>query len=354
MHVPQLDLEPASTTNRERVRTRLDRLAKPPGSLGRLEHLAVRLAGMQHRARPRLDQPRVVIFAASHAVADNHSVSAYPPETTARVVEAFCNGSAAVNALADRADLPVDVVDLGVEGLSDDLTIDEPNVTVRRPSLASPGARDLVDGPAAPEETATQALEAGLETARRADAGGADAICLGDVGIGNTTSAAAVAARLLDRSPSEMTGPGSGLDADGVDHKAGVVERALSRSTAASERPLEVLADLGGPDYLAMAGCCLGAAQRHIPVILDGYIVSTAALGAVGTDPSVADYLLPATLSAEPGHRAVLEAMDVGEPLLDWSLRLGEASAATLVVPLLRSACAVVDQMATLDEVITP
>jgi len=349
---PNFDIEPADTGSRERVRQRLDELAKPPGSLGRLEEIAVDLAGMQHRDRPTVDRARVVIGAASHTVADRRPVSAYPSETTASIVEAFCGGSAAVNVLSDRADLGLEVLDLGVEGVTDDLAAREPGVTLQHTEISAPGASDIVEGPAVEPSEAECALAAGIEAADRAANAGAEAICLGDVGIGNTTAAAAVAARLLDRPPGEVTGPGSGLDDQQVDRKAEVVRQALERTDVGAEQPLEVLAQLGGPDYLAMAGCSLGAASRRMTVILDGYIVSTAVLAATLVDERVCQYVLPASLSPEPGHREVLEAAGVGEPLLDWSLRLGEASAATLVVPLLKSACAIVDEMATLDEIL--
>lgn len=169
------------------------------------------------------------------------------------------------------------------------------------------------------------------------------------MGIGNTTPAAAVAARLLGRPAVELVGPGTGLDAEGVSHKARVVQRALDRG--GPEEPWEALADLGGFELVALAGCMERAAELQIPVLLDGFIVGAAALAAVRARPALRPFLQLATASAEPGHVAICEALEVGPPLLDWGLRLGEASGAAACLPLLRSACALLDEMATLEEV---
>jgi nicotinate-nucleotide--dimethylbenzimidazole phosphoribosyltransferase len=194
------------------------------------------------------------------------------------------------------------------------------------------------------------AMGLGREAVLRAVADNVDVLALGEMGIGNTTAAAALAARLLGRPGVDLAGPGTGLDAAGVSHKARVIQRGLDRE--GPQDPLGALADLGGLEIAALVGAILEAAARRVPVVLDGFIVSVAALVAVQLNPNVRAHLIPATRSAEPGHGVVLDALDLGPPLLDWGLRLGEGSAATLALPLCRAACAALRDMATLDEVL--
>lgn len=329
------------------TRAYLDRLAKPPGSLGGLEDLAVFLAGAQRRHPPRVDAPRVIIFAGDHAVAEAQGTSPYPSAVTVAMVHTICAGKAAVAALARQAGATVEVVDVGVrervrvspQGLID--FIDD---------KVAPGAADLSVGPALTDDQRALAMEAGARAVARALARGADLLCFGEMGIGNTTPASAVAARLLGRPAADLVGPGTGLDAAGVAHKASVVQRALDRGGPTD--PLGALADLGGLEIAALTGAMLAAEERSVPVLVDGFIVSAAALVAVRVDPGVRRVLYPATRSAEPGHGLVLEALGLGRPLLDLGLRLGEASAATAAIPLARSACALVEEMALLEEVL--
>jgi nicotinate-nucleotide--dimethylbenzimidazole phosphoribosyltransferase len=188
------------------------------------------------------------------------------------------------------------------------------------------------------------------QAAERAAAAGCDVLALGEMGIGNTTAAAALAARLLGRPAAELVGPGTGLDPEGVARKAAVVQRGLDRGGPAE--PLGALADLGGFELAALAGCMLRAAGLRLPVVLDGFIVGAAALAAVRLEPGLSAYLLPATRSAEPGHRHVLRALGAGEPVLDLGLRLGEGSGAALVLPMLGAAARLLSEMATLEEVL--
>lgn len=331
------------------VRARIDGLAKPPGSLAALETLAVRLAAAQARPTPVADRARVVVFAGDHGVAREESVSPYPPEVTASMVRTFAAGRAAVAVLARQAGAELEVVDVGVAGLSE-LPPGTDGVRVVGARVAE-GTANLAAGPAMTPAQRDEALQAGAAAADRAAVDGVQVLAIGEMGIGNTTPATAIACRLLGRPAEELTGPGTGLDVSGVSHKARVIQRALDRTDVTG--PLDVLAELGGFELVAMVGCMLQAAHHRIPVVLDGFIVGASALAAVRLDPGLRPYLVAATRSAEPGHAAILDAVDAGEPLLDLGLRLGEASGAALALPLLRSACAIVEGMATLDDVLS-
>jgi len=195
-----------------------------------------------------------------------------------------------------------------------------------------------------------EAIAVGAEAVERAVADGVDLLCLGEMGIGNTTPATAVASRLLDRPAVELVGPGTGLDAAGVAHKAAVIQRGLDRGGTSTA--LDALADLGGFELAALTGAILRAEVRDLPVLLDGFIVGASALVAVRAEPAVRRVLLPCTHSAEPGHAAILTALDLGPPVLDLGLRLGEASAAVAALPLVRSAAALVGEMALLEDVL--
>lgn len=331
------------------AQARLDALAKPPGSLGRLEGLCAWLAGCQGRLPPTVLRPRVLLFAADHGVARAQPVSPYPSEVTAAMVRTFLADRATVCLFARQAGAELEVVDVGVRGLPEGLPTEGPGpLLVRRP--VGPGTRDLSAGPAMSEGEAEEASAAGREAAERAAAAGVDLLALGEMGIGNTTAAAAVGARLLGRPAVELVGPGTGLDAAGVARKAAVVQRALDRG--GPSEAWGALADLGGFELCALAGCIERAAELRLPVLLDGFIVSVAALAACRRRPELAPFLRPATRSAEPGHAVVLEALALGNAILDLGLRLGEGSGAALALPILRAAAGLLHEVATLEEVL--
>ncbi len=337
---------PVSEHCRQKARARLDSLAKPPGALAQLEELAVWLAGAQHLDMPVVQAPRVVVFAADHGVVAR-GVSPFPQAVTQAMVHTFASGSAAVAVLARQAGATLEVVDVGVRGLGEVHSVEGVNV-VRAP--VSDGTADLSTSPAMSPEQLSKALQAGADAAERADQAGVDLLAIGEMGIGNTTAASALAARLLGRPAAGLVGPGTGLDAPGVSRKVRVVQEALDRGGDSS--PLGALADLGGFELAAMVGCMVRAAQLQMPVLLDGFIVGSAALAAVRLCPGLAGYLMPATASAEPGHVAVLDGIGAGPALLKLGLRLGEASGAALAIPLAKSACAVMAEMATLADVL--
>lgn len=326
---------------REAAAARQQQLTKPAGSLGELETIAIRLAGMQGRVCPQLDAPWISIFAADHGVAAA-GVSAFPQAVTAQMVANFANGGAAICALARRIDARFEVVDVGVASDTRHLG----NV-VQHKFIG--GSANFLQQPALQAEQLGAALVAGRAAVARADQAGADCFIGGEMGIGNTTSAAALACVWLDAAPEQLAGPGTGLDAAGVSRKAGVIRQALALHADALASPLTTLAALGGLEIAALTGAYIAAAQAGLPVLVDGFISSVAALAAVRINPGVRDWLLFGHQSAEPAHAQVLQALD-GKPLLQLGMRLGEASGAAAAFPLLQLACALHAEMATFAE----
>ena len=314
-------------------------LTKPPGSLGRLEELGVTLAAMQGQQRPQLDKVWISVFAADHGVVAE-GVSAFPQVVTAEMVRNFARGGAAISVLAREWNARLEVVNVGTVQPLEDL----PGVLDAR---VGPGTANFVHEPAMSLEQLHDALEAGREAAERAAIGGAQLFIGGEMGIGNTTSAAAVACSLLGLPAAQLAGPGTGLDADGVAHKSLVIERALAKQR--SDQPLVALQRLGGFEIAALAGVYLRCAQLNLPALVDGFITTAAALAAVRFRPELAGWLFYSHCSAEPGHRRLLQALEA-RPLLDLGMRLGEGSGAAVAMPLLRAAAALHARMATFAE----
>lgn len=333
-HQPPPSLNPSRIS---RARERQAALTKPPGSLGRLEELAVTLCGQQDTDTPGVDRSHISIFAADHGVCAE-GISAFPQQVTGQMVANFAHGGAAISVLARHLGARLEVVNLGTVEPMPEL----PGVLVQR---IGPGTANLALHPAMTNAEVRQALEAGDQAAQRAANNDAQLFIGGDMGIGNTTSAAAVACALLAETPSVIVGPGTGLDAAGVQHKIRVVAKALQRH-GDNRSPLAVLASLGGFEIAALTGAMLGCAQRRIPMLVDGFIVSVAALVAVLQQPELAPWLHFAHRSGEPGHGRILQAL-AAQPLLDLNMRLGEASGAAIALPLLRQACALHNQMAS-------
>jgi nicotinate-nucleotide--dimethylbenzimidazole phosphoribosyltransferase len=323
------------------ARARHDRLTKPPGSLGRLEDLAVWLAGVRGVARPRIAQPVIVVAAADHGVAAA-GVSAYPAEVTGQMVANFLAGGAAVNVLARQAGARVLVVDAGVAVPP----APHPALVSRR---AGAGTADIRRGPAMPRDVARRVVEDGIALAGDLAVGGADAVALGDMGIANTTPSAAIVAAFTGLPPARVTGLGTGIGPERHAHKVRVVERALAVNRPDPDDPLGVLAGVGGFEIGFLAGVALGAAAARRPVVLDGFITTAAALIARALGPAAGAFMVASHRSVELGHQAALDLLGL-EPLLDLRLRLGEGSGAALALPLLRAAAAVLDEMATFAE----
>ncbi len=328
------------------ARARQQELTKPAGSLGRLEDLAVQLAALQGQERPRVRPAAALIFAADHPVTA-HRVSAYPSEVTRSMLANLDAGGAAASVLARCHDLPLRVLDVGVAGTP------APARIVDRHEVAAHARGDLRGADAMSAETEALARQAGRDAVAALDPD-TRVVVLGEIGIGNTTPAAAVAAALLGRPAADLVGPGTGLEAEGVRRKARVVQEALDRVRATDPAsPDARLRQLGGPDLSALVGAVLAAAERRIAVLVDGAIVSVAALAASRIDASVRAALIFSHRSAEPGHRLVLEALEA-EPLLDLGMRLGEASGGLAAFPLVEAACRLHDEMATFAEASVP
>ena len=319
---------------------RQGQLTKPPGSLGRLEAIAVQLSAMQGTDKPLMEHAHISIFAADHGVAAE-GVSAFPQAVTAEMVRNFARGGAAISVLATCLKARLEVVNLGT------VSPVEPLANVRDERIAA-GTANLARDSAMTEAQLDAALQAGRAALLRAKQDGAQLFIGGEMGIANTTSASAVACALLHESPQLLAGPGTGLDGNGVARKAIVIQRALNLHQANLVQPLDVMRHLGGFEIAALTGAYLAAAQNGIPVLVDGFISSVAALVAVRFNPHVSGWLIFAHTSAEPGHQCVLAALNA-QPLLQLGMRLGEGSGAAMAVPLLQLACALHNGMATFE-----
>ena len=334
-------IEPLDRSLEPQFRALIDGKAKPLGSLGRLEDLAVQLGLIWHPLPPRTEHAAVFVFAADHGIA-GEGVSLYPASVTRAMVATYLAGRAAVNALAKASRVDVHVIDAGVDaeipahpGLID--------AKIRRAS------RNAVHESALTSREVSDCLARGASIVATSIDAGTDVVAIGEMGIGNTTSAALLTHRLASAPLAECVGAGAGLDAAGVARKLAVAERAASRSGATS--PLDVLAEFGGYEIAMMAGAVLGSAERRRPVIIDGFIATAAALVAVRLQPAARGYCVFAHRSAERGHAVLLEAIGA-EPYLDLGLRLGEGTGAVMAVPLLRAAAGILTGMADLSDVL--
>lgn len=321
---------------------RQESLTKPPGSLGALERLAAQLAALQQTERPSATTAPILLFAADHGVTAQ-GISAFPASVTVQMLHNFANGGAAISVLARELGCPLHVIDAGTFSATE-----IPGVVTDKSRCAT---RDFSCEPAMTHEEMVFAIDAGRRATLRAIGSSADLIILGDMGIGNTTSATAIAAALLDQQSSDLAGAGAGLDVSGVAHKSRVIAAALDKHqlTQTGAKPLDSLRCVGGFEIAALVGAIIASTQERVPVLVDGFIVSVAALVAVRINSSCRPWLLFSHRSAEPGHRSVLDKLDA-DPILDLGLRLGEGSGAAIALPILRLACALHSQMSTFDE----
>jgi nicotinate-nucleotide--dimethylbenzimidazole phosphoribosyltransferase len=334
-----LAIDPVDRKAEAAARRELDRKTKPRGSLGRLEELAVRLAGIRGTSSPDPFEAAIVVAAADHGVAAE-GVSAYPQEVTRQMLVNFASGGAAISVLARAAGARLVVVDAGVvEPYAHPAVLD---------LRIGAGTANAATGAAMSRLQAEEAIRRGTELADELTSAGVTLVALGDMGIGNTTSASALGCVFLGCEPVAMCGAGTGLDSTGIAHKASVVERMLERNRPDPGDPLGVLAAVGGFEIGVLAGVALGAAGSRAAVLLDGFITGAAGLLAARLAPEVGDYLIASHRSAERGHAAILEALGL-EPLLDLGLRLGEGSGAALALPLVAAARAILVEMATFE-----
>jgi nicotinate-nucleotide--dimethylbenzimidazole phosphoribosyltransferase len=335
---------PAAIPNEARrleAEARQQILTKPPGALGRLEALAIRLAALQDTAQPRVEHVHITVFAGDHGVAAE-GVSAFPQAVTGEMVRNFANGGAAICVLARALNATLEVINLG--------TVNNPGpLDGVKDYRLGPGTANFTQAPAMDVHQLACALAAGRHAAERAHLAGVQLFIGGEMGIANTTAATALACALLGHAPDRLAGPGTGLDVAGVARKSKVIQRALDLHNGHMDSPIAALRRVGGFEIAALAGAYIACAQMGIPVLVDGFISGSAALAAVRLRPGVENWLLFAHASAEPGHRLILEALDA-QPLLSLGMRLGEGSGAATAVPLLRMACALHNEMATFAE----
>lgn len=324
----------------EEVRRRLDDLTKPRGSLGRLEELAVHIAGMTKNPRPKMERKCVIVMAADHGVVEE-GVSAYPKEVTAQMVLNFLRGGAAINVLARHIGARVTVVDIGVGE-----EIDHPELLTRKIAY---GTKNIARHPAMSREQATEALDTGISVFYREYERGLDAVVVGDMGIANTTPSSAIVASITGASPEAVVGRGTGIDTLRLKRKIEVVEKALSLHKPDTEDGIDVLSKVGGFEIGGLAGVMLAAAAERVPVLIDGFISTAAALVAVKLNPKTRDFLIAGHLSAERGHKTALQYLDL-KPLLTLDMRLGEGTGATLALGIVEAALKILDEMATFDE----
>jgi nicotinate-nucleotide--dimethylbenzimidazole phosphoribosyltransferase len=317
---------------------RQDTLTKPPGSLGRLEQLSIQLAGIQAKPIPQIKRKAVITMAADHGVVAE-KVGPWPQEVTAQMVHNFLRGGAGINVIARQVGARVIVVDMGV---ATELERSRRLLSWK----VAPGTRNIAVGPAMTEEQALKAVEAGIEIVTAEAAKGLDIVGTGDMGIGNTSPSSAICAVMTGTPVTQVTGRGAGSTDEQLARKIRVIDRALAINRPDPKQPLDILAKVGGFEIGGLAGVMLGAAAHRIPVVIDGFISGAAALIATGLVPELKDYLIAAHLSAEPGHRVMLEYLGL-KPLLNLEMRLGEGTGAALGIFLAETSAKVLAEMTT-------
>ena len=340
MHYPTIP--PIDKQAAKQAQVRQNRLTKPPGSLGRLEEISIQLAGMKADPMPEVSRKAVIVMAADHGVA-LEGVSAFPVEVTKQMVLNFLHGGAAINVLARQAGAATHIVDIGV---ASDFDPSLPGLWRRKIAY---GTRNMAKEPAMTSAQAEQALACGMEVLAEIAEKGLDVIATGDMGIGNTTSSAAIVAVMAGLPVDKVTGRGTGLDDAGLLRKIQVIQQAIAVNQPDPNDPMDVLCKVGGLEIAGLAGVMIAAAARRIPVAVDGFISTAAAMIGVGLVPDVRHYLFGAHRSVEIGHQVMHKHLGL-TPLLNLNLRLGEGTGAVLAFHLLEAACRLLREMATFDE----
>ena len=323
-----------------RVQERLDSLTKPLGSLGRLEDTVKQLAGITGRYYPEVDKKAVVIMCSDNGVVDE-GISQAPKSITSSVTRNFMKGITGINVLSRHAGADIMVVDIGVD---DELDLEGiRNKKIRR------GTWNIIKGPAMTRDEAVRCIETGIEMVGELKGKGYNLLGTGEMGIGNTTTSSAVASVLTGISPELMVGRGAGLTTEALTNKVEVVRKAIGINSPDPKDAVDVLAKVGGFDIAGLSGCFIGAAAHRIPILIDGFISSTAALAAVNIKPEVKNFIFPSHGSAEPGSKRVMEALGM-EPMLNLSMRLGEGTGAALAFHIIDAAVAAYKNMGTFGD----
>lgn len=330
------NIHPLYADKMKETEQRLDQLTKPPGSLGKLEELAVQIAGIRGTTTA-ITKKSVIVMAADHGVCEE-GISAFPQEVTGQMVHNFLNGGAAVNVLARHASADVLCVDIGVKG-----SIDHPGLIARK---IKNGTENITKGPAMLKEEALQALYVGFDLVEELSNQDCGLLATGEMGIGNTTSSAAILVALTGADIQNAVGRGTGIDDEAWIHKQQVVKKALEVNQPNPQSPLEVLTQLGGLEIAGLVGVILGAARFRIPVVIDGFISSAAALIAARITPLAKDYMISSHRSREQGHQLMLEAIGL-KPMIEMDMRLGEGTGAVLCFPIIEASLKLLTEMAT-------
>jgi len=334
-------IEPGDQVWLNAARERQLTLTKPPGSLGRLEEIANRLAAIQRSVTPAITRKRIYVVAGDHGVTAE-GVSAYPREVTPQMVDNFLRGGAAINVLCRAGGIEVKIVDAGV-----DADLSDRNELVHAKVMR--GTANFAVGPAMTRGDAEECLAIGAELAQVAASDGISLLGIGEMGIGNTTAASAITSVLLKCDPESVTGRGTGVDDAGLTHKVEVIRRGINTNKPDPGDAIDVLAKVGGAEIGVMAGIVLGAAANRLPIVADGFISTAAAALALTLEPDARDYLFNGHRSAERGHTALIDF--IGEqPLLDLSMRLGEGTGAALAMQIIESAARLLSEMATFTD----
>ncbi|MDD4869763.1 MAG: nicotinate-nucleotide--dimethylbenzimidazole phosphoribosyltransferase [Kiritimatiellae bacterium] len=340
------EIKPVSKESIAKAYERLDSLTKPKRSLGYLEELAARYVAIRGEIRPIFRGKKVFVFAGDHKVVEE-GVSAYPADVTGLMVMNFIHGGAAINVLARCAGAEVEIIDIG-------MAKDPGNLKGLLRLNVKRSADNIAKGPAMTIYEAKKAVSVGIERLNFAANTGVTLVATGEMGIGNTTPAAALYAAYLGLPVSELVGPGTGLDVQGIAKKTKIIEKALEVNRSRCTGPIETLAALGGLEIAGICGLCLGAAARRIPVVVDGYISTAGALVAMTICPAAKDYMFFSHMSAEPGHKKFFETENL-RPVLDLGMRLGEGTGAVMAMQIIQDAVAIYNEMATFADVgITP
>lgn len=328
------------TKAQEKMEQHLNSLTKPLGSLGLLESLAIKIAGMTGKIQPEIDPAMVLLMAADHGVTAE-GISAFPSEVTQQMVRNFIAGGAAINVLSRASNASVQVIDIGING-----ELQLPNVMNKKIRF---GTNNIAQGPAMEKAEAIAALEVGIEAAQVAIQQGAKLLALGEMGIGNTTASSAMLAVLGQIPIEQIVGFGTGINLEEKGKKANVIKRAIEINQPNPADPIDVLTKVGGLEIAGLAGIVLGAAAARIPVLVDGFITAVAALTAVRITPAAAHYLIASHQSVEPGHIFVNKLLGL-HPLVNLNLRLGEGSGTAVALPIVRSAIRIAKEMATFEQ----
>lgn len=329
-----------NTEKMAEAENRLDQLTKPKGSLGKLEKMAIKLAGISSELYPSFEKKTHLVMAGDHGVVAE-GVSAFPQEVTTQMVHNFLNNGAAINVLAAEIGTEIQIIDMG---MVDDL--EQEDLIIKK---VKNGTDNMVKGRAMSQKEAIQSLEAGIEIVEEYINSGSKVICIGEMGIGNTTASSAIIAVITQANLKDIVGFGTGLDQAGVEHKIEIIKTALEKNNPNPENAVDILSAVGGLEIAGMAGVIIGAAANNIPVVMDGLISGAAALIAQKLNPEVVNYLIPSHSSVEPGHKKVYEQLELN-PFLDLDMRLGEGTGAVLAMPFLDTSISLMKKMATFAE----